>query len=107
MATHRRLVITAAAERDIDKIYAHISTDSPKRGAHQIARILHASDMLREFPDVGRDRSRLDNGLRSIVERPFVVFYYTEDTAILIARIIHQRQDIESELSRLLGRDLD
>lgn len=107
MAARKRLSITAAGRRDLGRIYDHIAAESPTKADSQLKPILTHADMLRDFPIMGHDRSRLDEGLRSIVERPFVVFYYAHDTAIIIARVIHQRQDIEAALLSFLKANFE
>ena len=107
MAPRKRLSFTNTAHRDLGRIYQHISEDSVQKATNQVRRIIHAADMLRDFPLMGYDRSRLDTDLRSINENPYVIFYYTEESRIVIARVLHQRQDIEAELLRFLEVNLE
>ena len=62
---------------------------------------MHA-DMLRDFPELGTDRTALRPSLRSVIERPYVIFYFPRDDRIEIVRVFHEQQDIEGELRAFL-----
>lgn len=98
MAAPRRLVIAPSALGDLGSIHDHIGENNPIAARKQTERIFQRARMLLEFPEMGSDRYRLAPGLRSIVERPYVVFYYPRDYGIEIVRVFHGRQDIEHEM---------
>ena len=102
MTARRRLIIAPSASADLEGIWLHIAADNPDAARNQITRILTRADMLRDFPEMGLDRSRLAPSLRSIVEQPYVVFYYPRDYQIEIVRVFHGRQDIEAEFTAFL-----
>ena len=98
MADRRRLFIAPSATYDLEEIWLHIADDNPSAARQQVARILSAADNLCDFPDMGRARDRLASGLRSLIEDPYVIFYYPQPDRIEIVRVFHGRQDIESEM---------
>jgi toxin ParE1/3/4 len=55
---------------------------------------------LTRFPFIGRDRSTLAQGLRSIVTGAYVIFYTVEPDRIIIVRILDGRRDIDAEFQR-------
>jgi toxin ParE1/3/4 len=55
---------------------------------------------LSRFPSIGRDRSNLIKGLRSIVLGNYVVFYRIEADRVTIMRILDGRRDIDAEFRR-------
>ena len=104
MAARKRLLITDSALRDLGRIYDRIAATSSTKAMNQMEGISYATDMLPDFPSMGRDRSHLDENLRSIIENPFVIFYYMNEHEIVIARVFHQREDIEQELVAFLAQ---
>ena len=104
MAARRRLVIAPSALRDLEGIAAHIAEHDPAAARRQIERILRKADGLRDYPEMGIARERLAQGLRSIVEAPYVVFYYPRTDRIEIVRVFHGRQDIEHEMLSFVSR---
>ena len=104
MADRRRLFVAPSAARDLEEIWLHIADDNPPAAGRQVARILSVADGLRDFPDMGKARDRLTSGLRSLVEAPYVIFYYPHPDRIEIVRVFHGRQDIESEMLSFVRR---
>ena len=102
MNARRRLFIAPSAQQDLLGIRQHIASDSTRAAVNQVKRILMHADMLRDRPDMGTDRTALRPSLRSVVERPYVIFYFPRDDRIEIVRVFHERQDIEGELRAFL-----
>lgn len=103
MAGSRRLLVTEAAAADLEGLWEHIAADNPQAARDQVARILARFDQLLDFPAMGVDRSRLAPSLRSIVEAPYIVFYYAHDDRVEIARVLHGHRDIEGRLMAFLA----
>jgi toxin ParE1/3/4 len=55
---------------------------------------------LCRFPFIGRERSSLVPGLRSILVGMYVTFYLVERDRIVIVRVIDGRMDIDDEFKR-------
>ena len=66
-----------------------------------MARILNTGDGLRDFPEMGKARDRLASGLRSLVEAPYVIFYYPHPDRIDVYLTVQlQREPAEWERIR-------
>ena len=104
MTDRRRLFIAPSAAYDLEEIWLYIAADSPSAARQQVLQILSAADKLCDFPDMGKVRNRLASGLRSLIENPYVIFYYTHPARIEIVRVFHIRQDIESEMISFVRR---
>jgi len=104
MAARRRLVIAPSALQDLEGIATHIREHDAAAAVRQIERILQKANGLRDYPEMGIARERLAPGLRSIVEAPYVVFYYPRPDRIEIVRVFHGRQDIEHEMLSFISR---
>jgi toxin ParE1/3/4 len=55
---------------------------------------------LTSFPFIGRDRSTLRPGIRSVIAGTYVIFYRIEPDRIIIMRVLHGRRDIDAEFQR-------
>ena len=106
MAARRRLIVAPSAYRDLEEIWQHIAADNTVAARGQIERILLRADRLRDFPEMGIDRSLLAPSLRSVVERPYVIFDYPRIDRIEIARVFHGSRDIEAEFLSFLDEEL-
>jgi toxin ParE1/3/4 len=62
-----------------------------------IDEIIQRFPKLAAFPDMGRKRDALLEGLRSFPVKSYVLFYRRTQQGIEIFRILHGRRDIESE----------
>lgn len=63
-----------------------------------IDEIIQRFPKLAAFPDMGRKRDDVIEGLRSFPIKPYVLFYRRTQEGTEIFRILHGRRDIESEL---------
>ncbi|MCG8356002.1 MAG: type II toxin-antitoxin system RelE/ParE family toxin [Kiloniellales bacterium] len=107
MVAPKRLIVAPSAYRDLKEIWKHVATDNPVAARAQVKRILMQADMLRDFPEMGLDRSLLAPSLRSVVVRPYVVFYYSREERIEIVRVFHGRQDIRNYGDSILFSSLN
>ncbi len=53
---------------------------------------------LARSPHIGRERSEIKSGYRSLAEGKHVIFYRVGDDGIDILRILHARMDIEHRM---------
>jgi len=63
--------------------------------------LLSCIEHLREFPELGRDRSWIHEDLRSLVVAHHRILYRVFDDRVLIHRVIHQRVDLGEALADL------
>lgn len=85
------------ADQDLDSIWDFIATNSVRVADKQIARIGEIFELLLENPLAGRERRELRAGLRSFAVGNYVIFYDLLPDGIEIIRVMHGRQDINSD----------
>lgn len=57
-------------------------------------------ESLARFPFIGRERSFLGVGVRSLVAENYAIFYRVMRESIMIVRILDGRRDIDAEFER-------
>jgi toxin ParE1/3/4 len=93
----RRLVWSADADNDLTSIWQSGAEQwSGEIAERHLFAIERACERLLHDPLLGKARDDLLGGLRSIPMRPHVIFYLTSKIGIEIARVLHQRMEIES-----------
>jgi toxin ParE1/3/4 len=92
-----KIVFTDEADADLVAIIQYISERHPAAARDLPALFDERLKTLAEYPLIGRDRSNLKPGLRSIVSQNYVVFYRVRKDAILISRIFDGRRDVDEE----------
>jgi toxin ParE1/3/4 len=95
-----QLVVSADADDDLLQIYRYLAERNPAAAEAVAGGINRAFDNLLRFPFIGRDRSSLRPGIRSIVAGVYVIFYRVELERITIMRVLHGRRDIDAEFQR-------
>jgi toxin ParE1/3/4 len=58
-----------------------------------VREIVAKFEPLRQFPEMGAAREQLAEGLRAIPYRDYVIYYFTESDALVIARVLHGARD--------------
>jgi toxin ParE1/3/4 len=92
-----RLVWSPASEIDLLQIWSYLEQEaSENKGGEQVDQIRLASKRILEWPNSGRARDELVLGMRSIVVRPYVIFYRAAANEVQIVRVLHGRRDIET-----------
>lgn len=94
----RKIKISEDAYCDIEEMFSYISQDSKKTASKLRQEIYDRIKSLQEFPFIGpavseEDAPGADRGYRYIVVNPYLVFYRVMDNRIVIARILHARQN--------------
>jgi len=95
-----KIVVTNTARQDLFRIYSYIEERSPAAAETIVARIDRKLDQLARFPFIGRERSSLAPGLRSVLVGSYLVFYTVEPNNIVVVRVIDGRMDIDEEFRR-------
>ena len=85
------------ADLDLDSIWDFIASESVRAAEKQIGRIGEIFEMLVETPLAGRERAELRAGLRSFPVGHYVIFYMPLPDGVEIIRVMHGRQDIDSD----------
>ena len=101
-----RILRAALARADLLDIWTHIAGESsPAIADTFLARIYGALEVVASAPYIGRERAELDGSPRSLVVRPYVIFYepLAEGDGIAIWRVLHGARRME-DLLRKPGR---
>ena len=95
-----KIVWSEKAERDLLQIYGYLA-ERNLRAADALVREVDAKfNNLSRFPFIGRERSSLAPGLRSVLVGTHLIFYLVERDRIVIVRVIDSRMDIDEEFKR-------
>ena len=106
---HFSVVLTAAAERDLEDIVVYIAEhDSVGRAEHVLSRILDAADGLAADPSRGSLPKELRelgiHDYRQVFFKPYRLIYRVIEQRVVIYLIADGRRDLQAVLAqRLLG----
>ena len=87
------------AEQDLEDIWVYIAQQNQLAADKQIAQILNRLPMLAQFPDMGKTRNDLLQGIKSFPIKPYVIYYSKISDGVEIVRVLHQSRDIENLFS--------
>jgi plasmid stabilization system protein ParE len=89
-----RVIVTARASADIDRLHAFIAAKSPRSARRAVQRIIEGIDLLALFP---RSGVVVKGAIRSAFIRfgrsGYVVRYKVEADAVIITRIWHGKEN--------------
>ena len=86
------VIITDPAREDLAKIYAYHAQGSPDRAGRVAGAILHAANLLAEFPQMGRQGSVPGTRERVIGRYPYRIIYRVVANTVEVPRIVHGAQ---------------
>lgn len=92
------IVLSEAAYFDIDSLFSYIGSDNREAAERLRVRIYDGIKRLADFPELGavipeEDAPGAERGYRRIVINPYLIFYRVLDDRIIIARVLHGRQN--------------
>ena len=91
--------LSQAALDDLEEIYKYIARDSSANAQMIIDRIIEKTDLLTNFPNLGKRYLEPDDPrVRIIFFRNFQIIYQLIDDNIEIVRVIHGRRSFKLEL---------
>jgi toxin ParE1/3/4 len=90
----KRVYITELAESDLAKIWAYIARHNPTAADRFIDKLREQCEQLAASPHLGRLRPEFAHDIRSYRVGNFLIFYFTTDTGIEIARVLHGARDL-------------
>jgi toxin ParE1/3/4 len=85
----RRLKVTETAQDALLEVWSFIAQDNPSAADRLLAAIKNQLDRLVRFPELGRKRNELLQGLRSLVVKNYVIFYRLTDSYVEVVRVLH------------------
>ncbi|EGO62337.1 type II toxin-antitoxin system RelE/ParE family toxin [Acetonema longum] len=94
----KKIVLAEAAYYDIDSMFSYISHDNKNAAEILRRRIYEGIKLLTDFPEAGpvvpeEDAPGAQRGYRRIVVTPYLIFYRVMNDRIIIARVLHGRQN--------------
>jgi toxin ParE1/3/4 len=93
----RNVIWSPEAEQDLFDIWQYLASEASARTAGKYLRdINRACERVRTRPLLGRSRDDVMSGLRSVLIRPYVIFYRVGESSIDIVRVLHGRRDLEA-----------
>ena len=95
-----RIVLADKARRDVLQVYSYLAERNPQAAINFIDTVDPKLKTIVHFPFIGRERSSLAVGLRSLVVGRHVIFYLVQSDQILVVRVIDGRRDIDHEFRR-------
>ena len=103
MAT-RLLVWAPKAKQDLLRIWGYYARlASPEIADSLLHEIGKRALGLSQRPFVGRPRTELLPGLRSVLVHPYAIIYLVTDNAVEIVRVLHERRDLPAEVKKEPG----
>lgn len=95
-----KIFTSQKARDDLRRVYAYLA-DRNRQAADSLVRgIDDKLQNISRFPFIGRERSSLAQGLRSVLVGTHIIFYLVEDERIVVVRVIDGRMDIDEEFKR-------
>jgi toxin ParE1/3/4 len=93
-------VWSAEAERDLFEIWDYVwSVATAAVADKQLHEIDHVCFVLGVWPEYGKARDDVREGLRSVSVSRYVVFYRATKHAIEIVRVLDERRDVDAIFS--------
>lgn len=93
------LVLSPRARSDLEDIWLIVAQGSgPEAADRWLDRVHDRCRGLLTDPLSGRDRSELVPEIRSVVVRPWVVFYRVSEARVEVVRVLHGRRDLAAIL---------
>jgi toxin ParE1/3/4 len=100
-----KVLFRPEAEADLIAIALFIGEHSPQRAIEFLARLRQRCAMLEQLPHAGRPREELGAGLRSLVERPYIILYRSVDSTAEIVAIVHGARDLPAVLASRIANE--
>lgn len=88
-----RFIFSLLAQQDLQQIHDYIADDNPEAASALIDRIEKRCTSL--SAKIGKNREQIENGLRSISEGKYLIFFQEVEGSILIVRVLHGAREIE------------
>lgn len=95
-----QIVLSDKAKRDLFQIHHYMQQRSASAADAFVRRIDANFENLSRFPFIGRERSSLAPGLRSLVVGLHLIFYTFDFDQITVLRVIDGRMDVDEEFQR-------
>ena len=91
-----KLTYSPQAIGDLIEIGNYIKSDNPAAGVRIVEELKGCCSRILDNPFMGRSRLYLRPGLRSFPHKSYMIFYEPFEDSILIVRVLHGAQNVES-----------
>lgn len=91
-----RLIRTPAAEQDLVDIWATIALDNRAAADRIYDEFWRRANELKMFPELGRARSEIAEGIRALNCRDYLILYRVLSDMVEIVRVVHGARDLSS-----------
>ena len=88
------LEISTEAENDLLDTWLYIAEDQPINADRYLDKLQEKAQKLAEFPDLGRDRPELAEGLKSFPVDRYNLYYTVTETKLILVRVLPGDRDI-------------
>jgi toxin ParE1/3/4 len=95
-----KIVTSDKARDDLREIYGYLAIRNPQAADALMREIDDRFKSLSRFPFIGRERSSLAPGLRSVLVGTHLIFCLVERDRIVVVRVIDGRMEIDEEFKR-------
>jgi toxin ParE1/3/4 len=95
-----RLVFSPEAQADLEQIGDYIAQDNSTAAIESIERLRRRCRQVAQFPGIGRRRSDLRSGYRSVSEGEYIVLYVASSEEVEIVHILHSKRGIGEALKQ-------
>jgi len=87
------------AKNSLKNIFDFIARDSRFYAFKVISEIVKKTDMLKQFPEIGRIMPEFNSpSIREIIAFSYRIIYETRDDSVIILNIIHGKRDVTPEM---------
>lgn len=94
------IFVSDEADTDLLQIHTYLAERNRTAAIALASEFQNKFESLGRFPFIGRDRSNLLPGIRSVAAETYVIFYRVDPDRITIVRVMDGRRDIEAEFQR-------
>jgi len=88
------IVLLPRAEQDIEEIWFSIYLENQTAADDLVERLFQKFNLVASHPDIGSPRPNLGDGIRLLIEHPYVVPYRHQNGVVTIIRVLHGARDL-------------
>ena len=100
--TSKSVVWSPEAEQDLFEIWEYVWVAVSAAAADkQLREIDRVCFVLGRWPEFGKARTDIRDGLRSVHVGRFIVFYRITESAVEIVRVLDERRDVDGTFENL------
>lgn len=86
---------TPTARADLGEAWHYIALESIDAADRWLGKIEAAAADLAVFPDAGRPRDDIGDGIRSVPEASYLIFYRVHGERVEVMRVIHGARNLD------------